>query len=78
MNRIKNNAKRFFTDEDGMEFVQWVIIIMVSIAVAAVIFLLRDKIVEIISEAIDELQRMWNGSKSSTGGTTSPTSAPAP
>ena len=70
MKTLINNTKKFLRDEDGMEFLQWVIIIVISVALIAVMWLLRDAIAEIIQGAVQALKDMWSrtGSGSISGG----------
>ena len=76
MKTLINNTKKFLRDEDGMEFLQWVIIIVISVALISVMWLLKDTIAEIIQGAVDSLKDMW--SRTGTGGGTTGGVTPEP
>lgn len=62
MYKIKNYSKKFLSDESGMEFIQFAIIMLVVAAMAVAIYQLSDTAKNGINKAKNTTEKTFNES----------------
>ena len=66
MDRLKKYAKTFIEEEDGMEFMQFAIIVIVTVLIASAIIYLATQIGKKIGSAGDSIAGMGTGTTQNT------------
>jgi len=59
---MKEKIKKFWSNEDGSELLQWAIIIIIALGLAAVAYTIYESLTDQLHDAKDQLDAFGTGS----------------